>query len=134
VHYIDTNILIRYLAADHPEFSPRALAYFERLVQGKEHGIVLEGTLVEATQVLVSKQYPFERSAVAKSLMEILRIPTVRVANRSTHLLALEIFGAHRLDYLDCLHIATARLHGPIEILSFDRDFDRFDDIVRVEP
>ncbi len=135
MYFIDSNIVLRFLLSDHPEFSPRARAFFRRLEEGTEQGILLESVLVEVTFTLTSKRtYARPQRIVADGLIGILEIPSLSIRNRNIHLNALELFGDTRLDYLDCLHVSTARLLGPTAILSFDRDFDKFEGITRVEP
>jgi predicted nucleic acid-binding protein len=52
---LDTNILIRHLAADHPTHSPRAQALFQDLCAGAQTARLTEAVLVETVQVLSSR-------------------------------------------------------------------------------
>lgn len=57
-------------------------------------------------------------------------IPRKRVVIR-----ALEIYGQNSsLDYSDALLVATAEQIGIMTILSYDRDFDGVQGIIREEP
>jgi predicted nucleic acid-binding protein len=62
------------------------------------------------------------------------RIPGLRVDRRRTVLVALTIFGSTRLDFGDCMLIASMRQAGSTVLYSFDTDFDHVPAIGRREP
>lgn len=61
----DTNVLLRYLLKDDPEQFSRAEEFFERIREGKERAILLEGVLVECLYVLTKHLPGFAGSGCA---------------------------------------------------------------------
>ncbi len=132
---LDTNVVIRYLMGDHANHSLRSIAYFDRLYNGKEQALMIDGVVVEIVQVLSSKtQYRAPRQTIAEHLRTIMLLDGLTVQNRDAHVSALERYAVSSLVYVDCLNIAVMQKLGITEIVSFDRDFDRIDGITRVEP
>ncbi len=135
MQFVDTNVLLRYLTGDDSEQSPKAFEYFQRVQGNVIDAMLFEGVIVEAIQVLESRRYfASQRDTIAFGMKSIIGLPRLHIHDRDRHLQALDIYAESMIDYVDCLLIAAARNEGTGQIASFDRDFDRFDDIVRVEP
>jgi predicted nucleic acid-binding protein len=135
MQYIDTNVFLRLLTNDHPEHSPRAYAYFKRLESGEIIATTGEAVLLEIVYVLSSpKSHALSRREVAERIRLLLNIPGLTIPHASAFREATECFEVSKLDFEDCLHVAHMKRQGITEIVSFDRDFDRFPDITRVEP
>jgi predicted nucleic acid-binding protein len=132
--FIDTNVIVRYVAADHPDHSPRARAYLESLEQHGTHANILEGVVIESLNVLTSpKLYGLSRAAAAAALGDILSMRGVKIANKRVYLDALRLYGATTLDFVDALNVAHSRRQGGA-IISFDHDCDKIPGTTRVEP
>ncbi len=67
-------------------------------------------------------------------LTRLFRLPHFRVDRRRVVLAALSVYGSTRLDFGDCMLIASVRQQGSQVIYSYDTDFDRFSPIERREP
>ena len=81
MYFIDTNILIRVLTQDDPIQSPQALAFLDRVADGKVSGLVTEGVLVEVIQVLAAKNtYAVDHRVIRERLMPLLTLPKLIVA------------------------------------------------------
>ena len=94
-----------------------------------------ECVLTEIVHVLSSKAlYDRPRAEISIRLGAVIELRGLTLHLKDAHLDALELYGQSSLDYEDCVSIAMLRLLGIHEIVSFDRDFDRFEDIARVEP
>ncbi len=46
---------------------------------------------------------------------------------------ALKLFGASRLDFVDC-YLAAASILENITVVSFDKDFDKLEGVTRKRP
>ena len=68
-HYLDANVILRFLLADDPVQSPKAKELFELAQAGKLVLCASHVCLAEATWVLFS-YYNFERSKLAQTLRE----------------------------------------------------------------
>jgi predicted nucleic acid-binding protein len=111
---IDTNIVVRYLTADHPEQSPKAKA----LIDSKEV-FVCTTVLLESEWVLRSV-YGFSAVEVAKALGAFAGLPSVNLEDAALTAKALD-WAARGMDFADALHLAKAQ--GCNALVSFDRRF-----------
>lgn len=132
--FVDTNLFIVYLTDKPPHHGSRARDFFKDLALGAVVATTTEGVLVEATQVLSSKQgLAYPREQISLELKRILEFRGLRMVNLELHLRALDRFATTNLDYVDCILIECA--DGPGDaVVSFDRDYDRVQPGIRVEP
>ncbi len=111
---IDTNIVVRYLAADHLEQSRKAKA----LIDSKKVFVAVT-VLLESEWVLRSV-YGFSPNDVAKALAAFAGLPNVTVENANLAAKALD-WARRGMDFADALHLAKAQ--GCEAFVSFDRRF-----------
>lgn len=134
LHFIDTNVIIRYVTRDDAELSRRAAEYLEGSVQPGGERKITESVLLECVQVLTSPRvYAIPREQVAEILTDVVSLPGLTLADRQVYIDALEDFGSKRVDFADALLAAHSRRAGGT-VVSFDRDFDRLNGVVRREP
>lgn len=129
---LDANVLVRFLVQDEPKQSAAATALFEK---AERHEIVLhlDGLAVaEAVYVLIGR-YGQQRSEVANALLAIIQNAGVETAQREIVTDCLQRFGAVNVDFPDAWLAARAAQLGR-QVASFDRDFDKFKDIKRLDP
>jgi predicted nucleic-acid-binding protein len=109
---IDTNVLVRFLAADHPEQSPKAKALIDA-----EDIFVCTTVLLETEWVLRSV-YGFTQAEATRALAAFCGLPSVALEDAE---LAAEALGwsARGMDFADALHLAKSR--GCDAFVSFDR-------------
>jgi predicted nucleic-acid-binding protein len=112
---IDTNLIIRYLTADHPEQSPKAKALID-----SEDVFVCTTVLLETEWVLRSA-YGFTSVEVANALSAFAGLP--RVCLEDAALIAKALHWTIRGDFADALHLVKAQ--GCQAFVSFDRRFAR---------
>jgi predicted nucleic acid-binding protein len=94
-----------------------------------------EGVIVAAVHILSSKQlYNLARPAIRTHLGNILTLRGLRLQHKRTYLRALDLYASTNLDFVDTLNIAHMERSKITTIISFDRDFDRFEQITRREP
>jgi len=98
---VDTNVVVRYLAADHPAQTARA----KTLIDGTQVWISLT-VLLEAEWVLRGS-YRFRPAAITAALRTLVGQPTVQVENPPALAQALDLCDSG-LDFADALHIAMA--------------------------
>ena len=116
----DTNAIIRYLLGDHPTLSPKADEFFARVRTGERKVLVLESVIAEAVYVL-TKAFGVPREKAAGGLLGLLNYRGVTNSDRASLVDALALYGAGKLDIVDCMVIAKARRDNR-EPFSFDRD------------
>jgi predicted nucleic-acid-binding protein len=109
---IDTNLVVRYLTADHPEQSARAKA----LIEGAE--VFVCTTVVLETEWVLRSAYSFATSQIAPAIRAFAGLPQVSVEDPALIALALD-WMERGMDFADALHLAKAA--GCEAFISFDR-------------
>jgi predicted nucleic acid-binding protein len=98
---IDTNIIVRYVTADHPEQSPKAKALID-----SEDVFVCTTVLLECEWVLRSV-YGFSPVEAGKALSAFAGLPNVTVEDAAVASKALD-WATRGMDFADALHLAKA--------------------------
>ncbi len=121
----DANVILRYLLADHPEFSSQAAAFFEQVRNGEAAAFIPEGVLVECVYVLM-KFYAVPRPEVAAKLSQVISYRGIVNSDREILLEALALFARHVVDIVDAIVFVTAQHHG-WATFSFDKDIRKLE-------
>ncbi len=108
---IDTNVIVRYLAADHPDQSARARAVVEANAVWASTTVLLE------TEWVLRSVYGFSRPAVAAALRRFAGLPGVSLESPAVVAQALD-WAERNLDFADALHLAAAA--GQDAFVTFD--------------
>ncbi len=111
---IDTNLIVRYLTADHPKQSPKAKALID-----SEEVFVCTTVLLETERVLRAV-YGFAPVEVAKALGAFAGLPSVTLEDSALAAKALD-WTVRGMDFADALHLAKAQSCDAF--VSFDRRF-----------
>jgi predicted nucleic-acid-binding protein len=127
-YLLDTNVLLRFLLADHDELSPRAARLFQRAADRECILILTDFGIAEAVWVLTFF-YKLERMPVAETLAQLLVRAGVHCPDRDAVLDALARFKATKCDFYDCYLAAQAVAFG-VSIASLNKDFSKFKDVV----
>lgn len=105
--------------------------------QGEEELVTSETVISEAVYVLSSSrlQYGLTHEEIRERLLPILTLRGIRLPQKRVCISALDIYaGSPFFDFEDALSVAHMEQAGVTEIVSYDRDFDRFPGVRRVEP
>jgi predicted nucleic acid-binding protein len=129
---LDANVLIRFLRDDHAEHSRKSRALVAQAEAGEVRLVLLATVVAEVVFVLTSV-YGCTRREVADALMPFLHHGGIDCPEADSIADALGRFGSKRVDYMDCYLAAVAKSKG-IPVVSFDRDFRKFDDIDWIKP
>ena len=129
---LDTNVIVRFLTGDHPAHSLRSRSLFARAAAGDVTLLVTDLALAETVWVLQSF-YKLDCGAIAAALKDLIESTGIEVENKAVLLSALRNFAQTNVDFVDAYHAAIAAAES-IAIASFDRDFDQFAGVKRVEP
>ena len=109
---IDTNILVRFITADHPQQSPRA----REIIEGGDI-LVSVTVLLEAEWVLRST-YGYDPALICKKLEGFAGMPGVTVEDPEHLAFAMDRV-RDGMDFADALHLARA--DSCTVFLTFDR-------------
>ncbi|MYH18527.1 MAG: type II toxin-antitoxin system VapC family toxin [Gemmatimonadetes bacterium] len=126
---LDTNVLLRFLRDDHPNHSPAAQSLFSDASDGKCVLVLTEVAVAEAVWVLESF-FRTRRTDIAEGLSKVITCAGVRCMRQFEMIDALNRYAYTNCDFLDCYLAALAAASGD-HVATFDRDFDRFDDVKR---
>jgi predicted nucleic acid-binding protein len=130
--FIDTNVFIYAAGAPHPYKEP-CREILRKVGAGSLDGTTNAEVLQELLYVLGRRT---ERK-IARSVVEnvIKLIPDLLSIGAPELELAAQLLEKHEtLSARDVVHIASMRLHGIRNVVSFDRHFDGVDGIRRLEP
>lgn len=120
VYLIDTNVILRYLMADHEKFSPKAKAFMVKVSQEKTKAEIPAVVIVECVYVM-EKFYRIPKHEIADTLSRILNFSGIVNPDKSEILEALLKYEASNADIVDCLLAASS---APDKVVvSFDKDF-----------
>lgn len=136
MRFLDTNIFLRYLVRDDADKATACYQLLHRVDLGQEQVTTCEAVIAETVYVLSSRStYNLSRSSIRERLRPILTLAGLRLPEKRTYLLALDLYVAHpKLDFEDALIVAHMHDGDIQEVISYDGDFDRVPGIRRIEP
>jgi predicted nucleic-acid-binding protein len=121
IYLIDTNVILRYLLDDHPEFSPKAIQFMLDVSKGKFRAEIADIVLMECIFVM-EKHYKIPRSLVVDRLVKIVNFEGIINTNKAILINALLSYEKHKIDIVDCL-LCSYSSDNRI-VVSFDKDFN----------
>ena len=122
VYLIDTNVILRYLLGDHPEFSPKAEAFMGDISEGTKKAEIFDVVIVECIYVM-EKYYQIPKSEISTKLSGILNFSGIVNPDRSEILEALLKYNSTNIDIVDC--ILAAHSSPEKVVVSFDKDMKK---------
>ena len=134
VCFVDTNIFIRYLTHDDQKKYRACLHLFQKAEQGEIELTTSAEVVSEVVFVLSSKIYNLPRPFIQTALSKLLGLSGFKLPERTIYLRALNLFAIHAIDYEDCMTVARMEQNNLTQLYSYDKDFNRFDQVKRMEP
>jgi predicted nucleic acid-binding protein len=136
MHYLDTNIIIRFLTGDDTKKQAASASLLKRIEAGELSVVVPDVVIAEAVYVLSSPRlYHHARQEVAELLTPLLQLPHFEVQNRQILLRALRVYADTKgLDFADAYIVAAMEQANATRLFSYDTGFDNFPFITREEP
>lgn len=132
--FIDSNIIIRHIVGDSPVQAAACRDLFRAVESGQRTVWTTNQVVAECVYVL-TKAYQVDRATVADLLLRLIELPGIGLDQKRVIRHAFDLFVEHpRIDYDDCYHAALVLDRGEIQVMSFDRHFDRIAGIERLEP
>ena len=129
---LDTNILVRFITGEPADQADEVAVLFRAAEAGKQKLSVLPMVLAEAVFVLTGF-YGHPRAKTAEALAHLISCPGFQSNEQARMLHALKLFGAGKLDFVDC-YLAGASAREGRTIVSFDRDFARLHGVTHKKP
>jgi predicted nucleic acid-binding protein len=113
---IDTNVIVRYLTADHPVQAPQARALID------DHEVFVGTTVLLETEGVLRSAYGYSPAQVGEALRGFAGLPRVTLEDPALAATALDWMGKG-MDFADALHLAKAE--GCTAFVTFDRRLAR---------
>ncbi len=129
---LDTNVVLRFLVGDHPGHLITSTKLMHSAARGELKLFLTNFVAAEAIHTLTS-YYKFDRTQVAGALANFVQTPGIVMEDTEVFLDALERFTSVRVDFVDAF-VAAVAANARLGVSSYDKDFDRFTDVERVEP
>ena len=130
--FLDTNVIIRFILADDPQNSPKARNIINKIARG-ETKVFLPAVIIAETVCVLLKVYKLKREKIREKLLPLMRLPGITTENKNIYSWVFDIFQNKSVDFEDAYQVALMKKKKVKEIYSFDRDFDKFSQIKRLE-
>ena len=130
--FLDTNVLLRHLLADHPEQSPRATAFLARVERGELRVRTADTVIFEVVFVL-QRHYRVQKTAIRDQLGALLDLPGIVLPGKRRLRRVFDLYVDLNLPFADAYHAVLMASWKLSEIATFDREFDRVPGMRRLE-
>lgn len=133
VAFLDTNILIHYLAGTDEDKAERCLGLLRRAEQREIEIVTSEFVIAEVVWVLQTRTN-LQREDIRDMLAPIINLPGLKVPNKQLWPRIFELYCEQRVDFVDAYNAAWMERRGVHQIYTYDKDFDRVEGIERIAP
>ena len=134
IPFLDTNVLVRFVAQDHPDHWRRATELFKSVERGETRVRIADTVVFEAAYVLEGP-YGWDREPIRAALAPVIALNGVILPGKEIYPDVFALYVSRRsLSFADCYHAILAQHLGCPEFISFDRGFDRIPGLTRIEP
>lgn len=118
--WIDTNVIIRFITADHPEMTMETADLMQKAETGQITLKVAAIIVAECCWVLQSAHYNFSSHDIATVLISFINADGIETEEKETVLKALEQYSRHSVDFIDAYLAEHARSVGPGYVTTFN--------------
>lgn len=114
----DTNVILRYILKDHPEFSPRSAELIE------QNDIFLPTEIVCEVTYVLQKVYRMNKSDIRTVLQGLSDGGLITVEKPRVLRKALDVYAQKNLDIVDA-YLCAYRALEDVEVLTFDEKLQK---------
>ncbi|RLB13237.1 MAG: type II toxin-antitoxin system VapC family toxin [Deltaproteobacteria bacterium] len=133
MRFVDTNIFLRLLTNDDPRKADACEELFRKAINDKIDLFTTELVIAEIIWVLES-YYGIGKNQVRNNIEKILSTRNLYCPNKEVILHALAAYAEQNVDYVDAYNAFLIKMAGISELYSYDKHFDRFPWLKRIEP
>lgn|SRR5690554_883250 len=123
--FLDANVILRFLLADHPKHSPRARDLFEKAENEADGRLHLSHVCLAEVAWVLKSFYELDRTEISTKLKALLLHSGVACDDLDILLTALDNFGNINVDFIDCYNAAYTEAKQA-SLATFDKDYRRF--------
>ena len=131
IYYIDSNIFF-YAKINDAKYGRSSGGILELISKAKVTAATSSLVLLEVSNSMVkyglSKEVKQEIAAIISLPLRLEDLESTDASN------ATRLFEDHRISPYDCAHVAIMQRIGSTQIVSADKDFDRVQEIDRIDP
>ena len=131
--FLDSNVLLRHLLADHPNQSAKATAYLARIERG-EITVRISEMVVFETVFTLQRHYHQPKSKIREAVLPLVELPGVILPGKRRFRKVFDLYVDHNLPFADAYHAVLMEHLKLNEIVTFDRHFDRVPGLHRLQP
>jgi len=135
MRFLDANVILRYLTRDDPKKAEKCYELFQKAKRGEIELTTCEAIIAEVVFVLSSKNlYNLPRDEIYSLLLPIINLKGLKITQKLIFIRALDIYASKNIDFEDALSFAHMEKLKISEIYSYDNDFDKIEELRRLEP
>lgn len=129
--FIDTNIFMYAIGADHPYKIP-CQKIIQSIIVGDLKGVIN----TEVLQEILYRYTAINTEKVAFELFDTMvkTFSMVWPVSKEDLMVARKLQEKYGVKTRDCIHAATMQHHGVRHLYTYDRDFERLPGITRMDP
>ena len=117
-YLLDSNVVLRFLLADHPQLSLKAKDIFKEGEQDKAFLAINHTTVAEVVWVLESF-YRLKSDKVAELMIDLVNLTNVKIIKKNMIVKALVLSAGRKIDYIDAYNLIFAKTNQ-LELKTFD--------------
>lgn len=129
---LDANVILRFILDNDPNLSPKAKIIIEKIQLGKTQIYLCLLALSEVIFAL-ERSYRLPKKEIAKTLSILLNYSNIKVENQKLIEGAFVYYVDKNISFTDAYYLTLMRKKNIKKIYSFDKDFDKFPQIKRLE-
>lgn len=131
--FVDTNILLRYLTRDDEHKAQRALNLLIKVEQGEEK-VATSSLVIFETIFTLQNSYKVSRQQIRELILPIIALRGLHLPGKNTYYQAFDFYITKNISFADAYNAAYMLSEGISNIYSWDKDFDRIEGVMRLEP
>jgi predicted nucleic-acid-binding protein len=131
--FLDTNIFLRFFLRENELVVRNIEKLFYEIISDRITGISNVLVIAEIVWVLEST-YKWGKEKICDNIEFILNTPNIKFKERTIIVHAVNIYKKENIDFIDAYNFSYMKYYGINKIYSFDKDFDKLEDIKRIEP
>ena len=135
VFFIDTNIFLRTIVQDKNRKQIEEAKVFLELVRSEDIRAVTSNLVLAEVNWVLSSTYGLSKRAIIPYLAGIVSLKNLRFDDTCNPAQALRLWSIYSIKFVDCLLVSHSRLlQGEMIMVSYDKEFDRIEGVIRKEP
>jgi predicted nucleic-acid-binding protein len=129
---LDTNTIVRYVT-NQPKSQALSVKKMVHAASAGHCELTLLPMVVAECVFVLSSFYEQSRKEISVNLRTFVSVAEVKSEEAKVLILALEIYGKKKLDFVDC-YLAASSVIDDEEVLSFDKDFGKVEGVRWINP